>query len=261
MAGAMDPSRPRTLPRSSLRRLQQPRLGRDAGGQLPLSRTAGTRPGRLAPPAAAALLRRVLPPQLRTTGPSSPPTRACATSTAAASRGCGRRSSARLEVIGGAIWSGIDDVFLLPSGRATGYGEWGPDRRLAAGEAGILAHQEVLLAGQDRSGPRRRAGVPASRSSFRSRTGTTSPTSANAGSTGGSAGRQAARTIDARAAPDGDPEDPAGDGRSRGEGPSCRRHGPARLSRRQHRYRRRGGRSGAAALPADRPSDGRRSSS
>ncbi|NTV81987.1 MAG: glycoside hydrolase family 2, partial [Candidatus Aminicenantes bacterium] len=30
------------------------------------------------------------------------------------------------EVIGGAIWSGIDDVFLLPSGRATGYGEWGP---------------------------------------------------------------------------------------------------------------------------------------
>ena len=30
------------------------------------------------------------------------------------------------EVIGGAVWSGIDDVFLLPSGRATGYGEWGP---------------------------------------------------------------------------------------------------------------------------------------
>ena len=30
------------------------------------------------------------------------------------------------EVIGGAIWSGIDDVFFLPSGRATGYGEWGP---------------------------------------------------------------------------------------------------------------------------------------
>jgi len=30
------------------------------------------------------------------------------------------------EVIGGAIWSGIDDVFLLPSGRGTGYGEWGP---------------------------------------------------------------------------------------------------------------------------------------
>jgi beta-galactosidase len=30
------------------------------------------------------------------------------------------------EVIGGSIWSGIDDVFLLPSGRATGYGEWGP---------------------------------------------------------------------------------------------------------------------------------------
>jgi beta-galactosidase len=30
------------------------------------------------------------------------------------------------EVIGGDIWSGIDDVFLLPSGRATGYGEWGP---------------------------------------------------------------------------------------------------------------------------------------
>jgi beta-galactosidase len=30
------------------------------------------------------------------------------------------------EVIGGSIWSGVDDVFLLPSGRATGYGEWGP---------------------------------------------------------------------------------------------------------------------------------------
>ncbi|MBS1226210.1 MAG: lacZ 3 [Candidatus Aminicenantes bacterium] len=30
------------------------------------------------------------------------------------------------EVLGGAIWSGLDDVFLLPSGRATGYGEWGP---------------------------------------------------------------------------------------------------------------------------------------
>ncbi len=30
------------------------------------------------------------------------------------------------DVIGGAIWSGIDDVFLLPSGQATGYGEWGP---------------------------------------------------------------------------------------------------------------------------------------
>jgi beta-galactosidase len=30
------------------------------------------------------------------------------------------------EVGGGSIWSGIDDVFLLPSGQATGYGEWGP---------------------------------------------------------------------------------------------------------------------------------------
>jgi beta-galactosidase len=30
------------------------------------------------------------------------------------------------EVVGGSIWSGIDDIFLLPSGRATGYGEWGP---------------------------------------------------------------------------------------------------------------------------------------
>lgn len=29
-------------------------------------------------------------------------------------------------VIGGAIWSGLDDVFQLPSGRAVGYGEWGP---------------------------------------------------------------------------------------------------------------------------------------
>lgn len=30
------------------------------------------------------------------------------------------------EVLGGAVWSGVDDVFLLPSGKATGYGEWGP---------------------------------------------------------------------------------------------------------------------------------------
>jgi len=29
-------------------------------------------------------------------------------------------------IVGGAIWSGLDDVFHLPSGRATGYGEWGP---------------------------------------------------------------------------------------------------------------------------------------
>jgi hypothetical protein len=30
------------------------------------------------------------------------------------------------DVVGGSIWSGIDDIFQLPSGRTTGYGEWGP---------------------------------------------------------------------------------------------------------------------------------------
>lgn len=30
------------------------------------------------------------------------------------------------ECLGGAIWSGIDDIFHLPAGHSTGYGSWGP---------------------------------------------------------------------------------------------------------------------------------------
>jgi beta-galactosidase len=30
------------------------------------------------------------------------------------------------ECLGGAIWSGIDDIFHLPTGKSTGYGPWGP---------------------------------------------------------------------------------------------------------------------------------------
>jgi len=34
--------------------------------------------------------------------------------------------NAAKECLGGAIWSGIDDIFHLPNGKSTGYGPWGP---------------------------------------------------------------------------------------------------------------------------------------
>jgi len=36
------------------------------------------------------------------------------------------KMNAAQECLGGAVWSGLDDIFYLPAGRTTGYGPWGP---------------------------------------------------------------------------------------------------------------------------------------
>ncbi len=114
------------VPRPGLRRIQQPRLGRPCpmanfhypgprGPELAVSMTL----------AAAAPLRRVLPPELLQPRRARGRPRTARRMRERPQTDVGDRCSPRTTVIGGAIWSGLDDVFQLPSGtgdRATANG-------------------------------------------------------------------------------------------------------------------------------------------
>lgn len=47
-------------------------------------------------------------------------------------------------VLGGSLWSGIDDIFQLPGRQCRGVWCLGTDRRLAASQTGILGYEKNI---------------------------------------------------------------------------------------------------------------------